>query len=102
MARLQGGRILGGPVRAALGPSFERSDAFARQWMRLHIRIDVLCLVQHLVRKPLERVIHALWRLPGRCEKFYTGAIGLLFLVGQIGEQRGLDGGTWSRQRTDA
>ena len=41
VAELQLGRILAIPVGAGFGDGFERSDAFSRHRMGLHIRINV-------------------------------------------------------------
>ena len=68
-------------------------DALGRHRMRLQIGIDVARPNRALVGEPLEGVVHALGRLAGGGEELHAGAVGLLLLGADVGEQRALDHG---------
>ena len=75
------------PVGTGFDELGQRLDPFLGHRMREQIGIDVAGRVQHLVREPLEGVIHALGRLPGFGEELHPGVIGL-FLLGPLIRQR--------------
>ena len=66
----------------------QRGHALLRHRMVLRVRIDEFRFEHRLVGEALERVIHALGRLPGHGQEAHAGAVGVVLLGALIRQQR--------------